>query len=264
MVDLKNQIAIVTGGARGNGQGMAEILGECGATVILFDICDSLDDTVDTLCKKGIHCKGYHVDITDENQVNANVEKVAEEFGTVDILINNAGIARLCKFDQMPNSIRDLHFSINLFGTWNCTKAVIPYMKKRKYGRIINISSVTGPMVCDSGFTAYATSKAALIGFTKSLAVEYAEQGITVNAILPGYIYTPMVQKSAEESNPENPASVIEGIANGIPMKRLGKTSELGYLAAFLASKEAAYITGTQNVFDGGSTLPETNSMGVK
>lgn len=263
MVNLKDCVAIITGGARGNGYGMAEVLGECGANIILFDIDSTLGEAAKVLSLKGINAKGYKVDITDKEQVAEGVKKVIEEFGKVDILINNAGIARLCKFEEMSEELRDLHFSINIEGAWNCTKAVIPYMLDKNYGRIVNISSVTGPMVCDSGFTAYATSKAALIGFTKSLAVEYANKGITVNAILPGYIYTPMVQKSAEESNPEDPASVIAGIASGIPMKRLGETRELGYLAAFLASKEASYITGTQNVFDGGSTLPETNSMGV-
>jgi len=164
----------------------------------------------------------------------------------------------------MSDELRDFHFNINIIGAWNCTKSVIPYMIGSGYGRIINISSVTGPRVCDSGFTAYATSKAALIGFTKSLAVEYASRNITVNAILPGYVLTPMVRKSAEESNPENPQSVIDGIASAIPMGRMGSTRELGELVAFLASDNAAYITGTENIFDGGSTLPETHCMGVR
>ena len=127
----------------------------------------------------------------------------------------------------------------------------------------INLSSVTGPMVADTGEVAYATTKAALIGFTKSLAMEYVNDNIRVNAILPGYIRTPMVDNMAKLTNKENPLSVIEGIEKGIPMKRMGTIHELGNLAAFLASDDSSYMTGTEFVIDGGSTLPETNTMGV-
>ena len=128
---------------------------------------------------------------------------------------------------------------------------------------IINLSSVTGPMVADSGEVAYATTKAALVGFTKALACEEVDHGIRVNAILPGYIRTPMVDGMAKETNSNDPESVINGIANSIPMKRLGNPSELGELACFLASDLSSYITGTSIVIDGGSTLPETVTMGV-
>lgn len=263
MRDFNGKTAVITGGARGNGLGMAEVLGEYGASVMILDIDSSLQDSVKMLCAKGIRAKGYSVDITKKEQVDACIEEILGECSHIDILINNAGVSRLAKFEEMTDELRDFHFQINVFGAWNVTKAVIPNMIENQYGRIINISSVTGPRVCDSGFTAYASTKAALIGFTKALAVEYAQKNITVNAILPGYIYTPMVQRSAEESNPSNPQSVIDGIAAGVPMKRLGTTRELGELAAFLASDEAAYITGTENIFDGGSTLPETMTMGV-
>lgn len=264
MISLKGRTAIITGGARGNGYGMAQVLGQCGANIAIFDIDRTLSEAAETLCQEKINAKGYEVDITDKAAVQNGVDAVLRDFGKIDILINNAGVARLCKFEDMSDDLRDMHFRINILGAWNCTQAVIKHMIQNQYGRIINISSVTGPRVCDSGFTAYATSKAALIGFTKSLAVEYALQGITVNAILPGYILTPMVKKSAEESNPENPQSVIDGIAAGIPMKRMGEVRELGELAAFLASECASYITGTEQIFDGGSTLPETMTMGVK
>jgi NAD(P)-dependent dehydrogenase (short-subunit alcohol dehydrogenase family) len=118
-------------------------------------------------------------------------------------------------------------------------------------------------MVADEGETAYATTKAALWGFTKALAREVAKYGITVNAICPGYILTPMVEQIAKESDPQNPKAVIEGIASGVPLGRLGNILEIGELAAFLCSDESAYITGTQVVIDGGSTLPETVSVGV-
>ena len=161
---------------------------------------------------------------------------------------------------EMEDELRDFHFDINIKGTWNVTKATLPYMEK---GSIINLSSVTGPLVADSGEVAYATTKAALLGFTKSLAAELAQKNIRVNAIMPGYIMTPMVEGMAKETNKENPNSVVEGIARGIPMQRLGTIEELGNLAAFLASEESSYITATGIVIDGGSTLPETMTMGV-
>ena len=128
---------------------------------------------------------------------------------------------------------------------------------------IVNLSSVTGTMVVDTGEVAYATTKAAILGFTKGLAAEVVDKGIRVNAILPGYIMTPMVEGIAKDSNNQNPDSVVDGIAKGIPMKRLGTIEELGELAAFLASSEASYLTGQSYVIDGGSTLPETMSVGI-
>ena len=141
------------------------------------------------------------------------------------------------------------------------SQEALPYMKAG--ASIVNLSSVTGTMVADTGEVAYATTKAALLGFTKGLAAEVVSKGIRVNAILPGYIMTPMVEGMAKDSNKDNPNSVVEGIAKGIPMKRLGTIEELGELAAFLASDEASYLTGQGYVIDGGSTLPETMTMGV-
>ena len=191
------------------------------------------------------------------------VEEIIKEKEKIDILINNAGVAKLIPFLEMTDEMRDYHFDINMKGTWNVTKAILPYMKEKKYGRIVNLSSVTGPMVADAGEVAYATTKAALIGFTKGLAIEVVEDNITVNAIQPGYIMTPMVEGIAKDSNENNPESIVKGIADGIPMKRLGTIEELGYLALFLASDESSYITGQGFVIDGGSTLPETKSVGV-
>ena len=183
--------------------------------------------------------------------------------GSVTCLVNNAGVAQLVRFLEMDDRVRDRHFDINIKGTWNITKCVLPYMVKANYGKIVNLSSVTGPMVADAGEVAYATTKAALLGFTKSLAMEVVENNITVNAIMPGYILTPMVEGIAVETDEKNPQSVIQGIADGIPMGRLGTIEELGELAAFLASDESSYITGQGIVIDGGSTLPETKSVGV-
>ncbi len=261
MGKLDKRIAFVTGAAMGNGRGIAESLCLEGAIVILADKSELVFDTAKELGETAVP---YLVDITDGDAVCACIEDVVTKFGKIDILINNAGIARFSKMTDMTEQLFDLHYQINVKGAWNCTKAVLPGMMTRRYGRIINMSSVTGPYVADPGEVAYAVSKAALIGFTKALAVEVASENITVNAICPGYILTPMVMHSAKESNPENPQAVIDGIAAGIPMKRLGTTRNIGDLAVFLAGNEAEYITGQDFVIDGGNLLPETNAMGLK
>ena len=204
---------------------------------------------------------GYSVDIRDSGQIKNAIDKIIAKYNKIDILVNNAGVAKLTPFLETPDEIRDFHFDINIKGTWNVSKAVVPYMSSGS--SIVNLSSVTGTMVADTGEVAYATTKAAVLGFTKGLAAEVVDKGIRVNAILPGYIMTPMVEGIAKDSNKDNPNSVVDGIAKGIPMKRLGTIEELGEFAAFLASDEASYLTGQGYVIDGGSTLPETMSVGV-
>lgn len=258
---LENKVAIVTGGAMGNGLGIVKVFLKYGAKVIIFDYSDKLEKTVDELRKENYEVDGYLVDIRDKNKIKENTEKVIQKYGTIDILVNNAGVSKLTPFLETPDDIRDFHFDINIKGAWNMCQAVLPHMPKD--GAIVNLSSVTGTMVADSGEVAYATTKAALLGFTKGLAAEIVNKGIRVNAILPGYIMTPMVEGMAKDTNENNPDSVVNGIAKGIPMGRLGTIEELGELAAFLASNESSYITGQGFVIDGGSTLPETSSMGV-
>jgi NAD(P)-dependent dehydrogenase (short-subunit alcohol dehydrogenase family) len=135
-------------------------------------------------------------------------------------------------------------------------------MLKAKYGRIVNISSVTGPMVCDPCEVAYSMAKAGVMGFTRSIAVEYASSNITCNAVLPGYILTQMAIETAERTKPGHADEVIKNIESGIPMGRMGTPQDIGYLVAFLASDEASYITGIPVIIDGGNALPETNVVG--
>ena len=247
----------------GNGKGIAKVLLKHGAIVLLADISEKVFDTAKDIQSKGYKAIGYKVDVTRPDEVKKIVDDALSKFGKIDILVNNAGVMRLVNFLEMSDEIRDFHFNVNINGVWNCTKAILPNMIKQKYGKIVIMSSVTGPMVADEGEVAYATSKAALWGFTKALAREVIKYNITVNAICPGYILTTMVEQMAHEVDPANPQSVINGIAGGIPIGRLGKIEEVGELAAFLASDESSYITGTQIVIDGGSTLPETVSIGV-
>ncbi len=257
-MNLEGKVAVVTGGAMGNGLGIVKVFLKEGVKVAILDYADELTETIKTL---GTNVIGYKVDIRNKDIVNKTIEDIHKRLGNIDILVNNAGVAKLAPFTEMDDETRDFHFDINIKGTWNVTKAVLPYMEK---GSIINLSSVTGPMVADPGEVAYATTKAALLGFTKSLAAELVSRNIRVNAIMPGYILTPMVEKIAIQSDSNNPQSVIDGIARAIPMQRLGTIEELGDLTAYLASDRSSYITGQGIVIDGGSTLPETSTVGTK
>ncbi len=263
-MNLDGSVAIVTGGAMGNGLGIVKAYLKAGARVYIIDYdLEALEKTVKKLKKDYPLISGYAADIRDKKMLEDIFKDISKEQKKIDILVNNAGVARLSSFEEMSDELRDFHFDINIKGTWNVTKVFLPLLKKSKHGRIINLSSVTGLMVCDCKEVAYATTKAALLGFTKSLAMELASSNIMVNAILPGYIMTPMVEGIAKESLESDPNKVILGIAENIPLKRLGTIDELGNLALFLASKENSYITGSAIVIDGGSTLPETMSVGV-
>lgn len=261
---LENKNAIITGGAMGIGKGIVKTYLKYGANVIILDYNEELKNTITELNQEYPgKINGFIVDIRNKDILNACLIEIEKTYNHIDVLVNNAGVCKLETFENMSDETRDFHFDINILGTWNVTKTFLPLLKKSNNGAIVNLSSVTGPMVADSGEVAYATSKAAVLGFTKSLAMELVANNIRVNAIMPGYVSTPLVNSMAVLSNEANPDSVIEGIASAIPMKRLANPEEVGELAAFLGSEEASYITGQGIVIDGGSTLPETNSMGV-
>ena len=260
-MNLENKVAVITGGAMGNGKGIADVFLKHGATVVVLDYAENTEDLIKLYNNDKVI--GYKVDIRDNEQINKIIDDVISKYGKIDILVNNAGIAKLSQMLDTSISVRDMHFDINIKGVWNVTNAVLPYMIKNKYGKIVNLSSVTGPLVADPGEVAYATTKAAILGFTKSLAMEMVQHNICVNAIMPGYIMTPMVEGIAKDTNPDNPDEVIKDLASGIPMKRLGNIEEVGNLALFLASDYSTFITGQGIVIDGGATLPETRSVGV-
>ena len=262
MKKLENKVAIVTGGAMGNGLGIVKVFLKYGAKVVILDYSENLTDVVDNLKKEGHEVSGYRVDIRNKGAINTSIQSVIKQYGNIDILVNNAGVCKLERFEDMDDELRDFHFDINIKGSWNVTKACLPYMKNRK-ASIVNLSSVTGPMVADPGEVAYAATKGANLGFTKALARELVDYDIRVNAIMPGYIRTPLIDTMAVETCPEDPESVVNSIASAIPMGRMGTIEEVGELAAFLACEESSYITGQGIVIDGASTLPETATMGV-
>jgi len=258
MGKLDGRIAVITGAAMGNGEGIARVMAKYGAHVVMWDISEKVFETAKSIQAEGQKATPYKVDVRNIKECRAAAEDIIAKEGKIDILCNNAGVVKHEPFLDMSDEIRDFHFDVNVKGVWNCTKAVLPNMQENRYGRIVIMSSVTGPMVSNPGETAYATTKAALWGFTKALALEVVSYNITVNAICPGMIRTPMVEKGVAEFSPDNVDGLIDMIAGSIPMGRLGTIMEIGELAAFLASDESSYITGTQVVIDGGSTLPET------
>ncbi len=258
---FENRVAIVTGGAMGNGLGIVKVLLSKGCKKIsILDFSDKLDSVVDELNKQGGETIGYKVDIRDVAAVKKAVDATFEHYGRIDILVNNAGVMKCEPFLECSDEMRDFHLDINVKGPWNVSKCVLPYMVKAHYGRVVTLSSVTGAYVDDGDDTAYAVSKAALVGFGKSLAAGFAQDGITSNMLCPGYIQTPMVEQFAVQECPENPQSILDVLAEGLPVKRLGKPEDIGHLVAFLASEESGFITGAQVVIDGGCILPESKA----
>ena len=264
MGKLDGKVALITGAAAGLGEGISEAYVKHGAKICMVDLSPSVEKTAERLRKE------YNADIitvvanvANRAEMDAAAAKAVEAFGELNIACCNAGVCRLAPFEEMTDEMRDFHIDVNIKGVWNTFKAVVPYMLKQGKGAIVIASSVTGDIVADAGEAAYAMTKAALVGLTKCLAVEYAGRNIRVNCSQLGYARTPMVEKMAVESNPENPEQAIADIAVGVPMKRLAKPIEVGELFAFLGSDEASYLTGSQVVIDGGSTLPETMSIGT-
>ena len=263
MRKLEGKVAVITGASKGIGEGIARVYAKYGAKLVLAARGEKVLEFAEQLRSEGYDAIGVRTDVSDRTSVFNLVKSALDQYGTIDVLVNNAGVCVLGDLVGSSDEDRDYQLDINIKGVWNVTRAVVPVMMAKKEGKIVIMSSVTGDMVADPGEVAYATSKAALIGFTKATARELADYNITVNAICPGYVHTPMVEGMAKQSCPENPQSVIDGIAAGVPLKRLARPEEIGELAAFLGCYESSYITGAQIVIDGGSTLPETSSMGV-
>ncbi|ADO77189.1 SDR family oxidoreductase UcpA [Halanaerobium praevalens] len=264
MAKLTDKVAFITGAASGIGRGITKVYAQQGAKLVLVDIADDVLDLASDLKAEG-HSSviAIQADLRNLDDLKKAVTQAKDKFGTIEILVANAGVCKLGKFLEMTAEDRDFHIDVNIKGTWNTIQAVLPEMKKNNKGSIVITSSVTGDLVADPGETAYALSKSALVGLTKSLAVELAPFQIRVNAICPGYVRTPMAESIAQQSNPKEPEAVLTEMAKAIPMQRLAEPEEIGELAAFLGSDESSYMTGTQNIIDGGSTLPESVSVGT-
>jgi NAD(P)-dependent dehydrogenase (short-subunit alcohol dehydrogenase family) len=253
---LTGKVAVVTGAAMGNGEGIARVMAGEGATVCLWDIDASVFATARSIEAAGGRAWAVQVDIGDEPGVEAAAVAVLERHGAADILVNNAAIAPEVLFVDMTTEMRDRVWRVNVGGTMNCTRALLPAMIRRRHGKIITVSSVTGPLSAIPGLTMYAATKGALLGFTRNLAIEVAQYGINVNAILPGTIDTPLFRRSFDLHGPDAEERMA-ALGRPIPWGRVGTMAEIGGVAAFLASAWSDYVTGTEIVVDGGNRLVE-------
>jgi 3-oxoacyl-[acyl-carrier protein] reductase len=241
---LAGKVALVTGAAQGIGKAVALLLARNGADIVVSDInLEKAEETAKEVQALGRKALATKVDVATLGDVEKMVEAILAQFGKVDILVNNAGIARDKLILRMSEDDWDAVLNINLKGTFNCTKAVVRHMSKQKSGKIVNIASVVGEMG-NAGQGNYAASKAGVIGFTKTIAREFAKRGINVNAIAPGYIETPMTDALPDKAKEE--------LKRLIPMDRLGKPEDVAEAVLFLVSESANYITGQVLNVNGG------------
>jgi NAD(P)-dependent dehydrogenase (short-subunit alcohol dehydrogenase family) len=237
-----NQIAIVTGAARGLGKAVALRLACEGAIVVVNDVRKELVDlVVNEINDSGGQAMACIADVTDETQVKAMVSSTLEKFGNVDILVNNAGIMRVTRpMEVIPLEEFQAVMTVNVNGVFLCMKYVLPVMKARRSGKIVNISSSAGRCMSTFNGAHYTASKAAILGLTRHVARESAEFNINVNAVAPGTFLT----EGGTELFPEVTPELIKQIEQGIPMRRIGTPQDNANLVAFLCSQEASYITG--------------------
>ena len=242
----ERQVALITGATRGIGKEIALELAQNG-----YDIAVNYRGTIDEDLKKeieanNVRCEFVEADVSNFEQCESMIKETIEKYGRIDVLVNNAGITKDGLIMRMKKDDFEAVIDVNLVGTFNVTRNVIPYMIKQKSGRIINVSSVVG-VAGNAGQTNYSASKAGVIGFTKSLAKEVASRNILVNAIAPGFIDTDMTKVLSD--------TVKEGINAQIPLKRMGSPKEVAKVVKFLASEDSSYVTGQVINIDGGMVM---------
>jgi len=250
MKSLEGRVAVVTGAGSGIGEGIASVLAGEGATVAVVDLdLASATAVADRLAADRHEAGAYQADVVDGDAVRRVAGAVAERYGRIDILAANAGIYPVKTLDEMSDADWDLVMNVNVKGALHAIQACAPRMRANHYGRIVLTSSITGPITGQPGLSHYAASKAAMLGLTRSAALEYVGDGITVNAVQPGNVRTAGVTAF--------PPEFMETMVREIPIGRLAEPEEIGWVVRFFASEEAAYITGQSLVIDGGQVLPE-------
>ena len=244
----EKKVVLITGGARGIGRKVAEVYAENGYDVVINYVSEKTDveGIKKEIEKRGVKCTLVKADVSKAEEVEKMVEQAIQEFGKIDVLVNNAGITRDCLLMRMSEEDFDKVIEINLKGTYLVTKQVIKYMMKKRQGSIINLASVVG-VVGNAGQCNYSASKAGIIGFTKSVAKELAARNIRANAVAPGFIETDMTNVLKDE--------IKENINEQIPLKRMGTAKEVAELIYFLGSEKSSYITGQVINVDGGMVM---------
>jgi len=248
MMDLSNKVAIVTGGGRGIGRAIALKLAELGANVVVNDVgeAEPAESVTKEIKATGRQSLAILADVSSSEDVGRLVETTVSTYGRIDILVNNAGITRDHLLLRMTDEDWDKVLKVNLNSVFLCTRAVLKYMVKQRWGRIISITSIVG-VVGNPGQANYAATKAGIIGFTRTVAKEVASRGITANAIAPGFIETGMTQRLEEGWKQE--------LRRRIPVGYIGSPRDVAEAVAFLASEEARYITGQVLGVDGGMAI---------
>jgi 3-oxoacyl-[acyl-carrier protein] reductase len=250
MQSLSDQVAVVTGAARGIGRGIAAVLAAEGAAVVIADVDgEAAGRTAGELAEAGARTLAVTTDVTRRASVDAMAEAAVAAFGRIDILAANAGIYPSTALAAIDDEIWDRVMAINAKGALHALQACTPAMLARGYGRVVLTSSITGPITGQTGYAHYGASKAAMLGLMRSAAVELATSGVTVNAVMPGNIETP----GLEETGGEHQRLML----SSIPMGRFGTAEDVAWAVRFLASPEAGYITGQTLIVDGGQVLPE-------
>jgi 3-oxoacyl-[acyl-carrier protein] reductase len=248
---LDGQVAIITGGARGIGLGIATVLRAEGADVAIADADEpAAAAAAAALSPAGEHAIGVRTDVTELRDVENLAAAVVSRWGRIDILAANAGIYPHILLRDLTVADWNRVMSINVSGAVLAIQACLPQMTEQGYGRIVLTSSITGSVVGQPGYAHYGASKAAMLGMMRSAAIELAPAGITVNAVLPGNIRTP----GFDDVGPEHRRRMLAAI----PLNRLGEPEDVGWAVRFLASREAAYVTGQTLIVDGGQVLPES------
>lgn len=244
-MNLSNKVALITGGSRGIGKEIALELGRNGVNIVISYVnnMEKATAVIDEIMSYGVKAMAVCADVSVEEDVLHMIKTIEEEFGTIDILVNNAGITKDNLIIRMKEEDWDSVMDVNLKGTFLCTKAVSRIMMKKRYGKIINITSVVGIMG-NAGQSNYSASKAGVIGFTKSMAKELASRGIRVNAIAPGFIETDMTEVLKDE--------IKDTMLKAIPLNSFGNPKDIANLVVFLASERSDYITGQIINVDGG------------
>ncbi|OTA18593.1 3-ketoacyl-ACP reductase [Xenorhabdus beddingii] len=245
MFDLTGKIAFISGGTKGIGKGIAKVLKQAGAITIIAGTSQTRGESI----AKELEVDFIPLDVTDQPACKSAIDKIIEKYGRLDILCSNAGIFPQHYLKDMTAEDWDLVHSVNLKGTFFLVQAALNVMEKQHSGRIVITSSITGEITGISGYSHYGASKAGQLGFMRSAALEYAGQGITINAVMPGMIMTEGLQSFGDD--------FLDHVKETTPMRVFGVPEDIGYAACFLASDEAKYITGQTIVVDGGQVLPE-------
>ena len=252
LFSLKDKVSIITGGGSGIGKSIAAVFAQQGSKVCILELNkSSADETVASINEKQGQAKAFQCNVSNQQEVKNTIDSIYQEFGQIDILVNCAGIAHIGKLDNTSEADFDRLFNVNVKGVYNAMQAVITYMKNQKSGVILNLASVAALVSVADRF-AYSMTKGAVYTMTLSVAKDYVKEGIRCNSISPGRVHTPFVDGFLKANYPGKEAEMFDKLSKTQPIGRMAEPIEIAYLALYLCSDEASFITGTDYPIDGG------------